>query len=170
MATSVDRLTIESPVLDEINRFLLNPDNQVVQALLKVVDKYGTPDEINARAREARSLPRLMARLEEMNSPYLKDLRWLIEERDHGAFVTMEDYRKRVLGAKAAETRFDEKYAVTLGVIYAVYVTLNIVLYSVNPPPGDQPSMIMTILFVVLAIAIPWAAAVTLWRQRARLA
>jgi hypothetical protein len=63
-----------------------------------------------------------------------------------------------------------KKYAVTLGVIYAVYVTLNIVLYSVNPPPGDQPSMIMTILFVVLAIAIPWAAAATLWRQRARLA
>lgn len=116
MATSVDRLTIESPVLEEINRFLLNPDNRVVQALLKVVDKYGTPEEINARAREARSLPRLMTRLEEMDSPYLKDLRWLAEERDRGAFVTMEDYRKRVLGAKATETVFDEKYAVTLEV------------------------------------------------------
>jgi hypothetical protein len=111
-----DRLTIDLPVLEEINQFLSNRNNQVVQALLKIVDKYGTPEEINARAREARSLPRLTTRLEEMDSPYLEDLRWLAEERDRGAFITMADYRKRVLGDRADATAFDEKFAVTLEV------------------------------------------------------
>src|SRR5450756_849586 len=111
-----DRLTIDLPVLEEINQFLSNRNNQVVQALLKIVDKYGTPEEINARAREARSLPRLTTRLEEMDSPYLEDLRWLAEKRDRGAFITMADYRKRVLGDTADATAFDEKFAVTLEV------------------------------------------------------
>ena len=111
-----DRLTIDLPVLEEINQFLSNRNNQVVQALLKIVDKYGTPEEINARAREARSLPRLTTRLEETDSPYLEDLRWLAEERDRGAFITMADYRKRVLGDRADATAFDEKFAVTLEV------------------------------------------------------
>lgn len=116
MANLGDRLTIDLPVLEEINQFLSNRNNQVVQALLKIVDKYGTPEEINARAREARSLPRLTTRLEEMDSPYLEDLRWLAEERDRGAFITMADYRKRVLGDRADATAFDEKFAVTLEV------------------------------------------------------
>lgn len=116
MANLGDRLTIDLPVLEEINQFLSNRNNQVVQALLKIVDKYGTPEEINARAREARSLPRLTTRLEETDSPYLEDLRWLAEERDRGAFITMADYRKRVLGDRADATAFDEKFAVTLEV------------------------------------------------------
>jgi hypothetical protein len=113
MAAARDRLTIDLPALEEINRFLLDPNNQVVRALLEVVEKYGTPDEINAKAREARSLPRLMSRLEEIGSPYLEDLRWLTAERDRGAFVTMADYRKRIRGSGDQQS-FDERFAVTL--------------------------------------------------------
>ncbi|NLO55837.1 MAG: hypothetical protein GX108_02090, partial [Thermovirga sp.] len=42
--------------LEEVNRFLLDPANPEVQALLRVVAKYGTPEEINAKARAARCL------------------------------------------------------------------------------------------------------------------
>jgi hypothetical protein len=62
------------------------------------------------------------------------------------------------------------KYALPLAFIYAIYVVLNIVLYSVNPPPGEQGSPVFLVAFLVLAIAIPWAAAITLWRRRADLA
>lgn len=111
-----DRLTVTPGVLEEINRFLLSPDGTVVQALLKVVEKYGTPEEINAKARDARSLSRLISRLEESGSPYLRDLRWLIEERDRGSFITMADYRKRILGREPNRAEFDDRLAVTLEV------------------------------------------------------
>ncbi len=39
--------------LDEINALFLNPDTQVVNDLLAVVEKYGTPGEINRKAAEA---------------------------------------------------------------------------------------------------------------------
>ena len=33
-----------------------------------------------------------------MDSPYLADLEWLAEQRDAGAFITVADYRRKVLG------------------------------------------------------------------------
>jgi len=63
-----------------------------------------------------------------------------------------------------------KKYALALGFIYAIYVVLNIVLYSVNPPPGDQGPVIFLIAFPIIAIAIPWIAAIMLWRRRDALA
>ncbi|MHB8384670.1 MAG: hypothetical protein ACYDC3_20310 [Candidatus Binataceae bacterium] len=62
-----------------------------------------------------------------------------------------------------------KKYALPLAFIYAIYVVLNIVLYSVNPPPGEQGSMGFLIGFLITAIAIPWIAAIMLWRRRASL-
>ncbi|MGQ9675818.1 MAG: hypothetical protein ACUVX1_09145 [Chloroflexota bacterium] len=110
------RLEIPLSILEELNRFLLDPRNPVVNALLKVVEKYGTPEEINARAEEARKLPNLLRRLQEQGSPYLKDVQWLMEQRDKGAFVRLGDYYQRVLGDKANSTAFDEHFAVTLEV------------------------------------------------------
>ena len=52
-----DRLKIEQERLDEINALLLNPDSQVISDFLAVVGKYGTVDEINRTAEEARQLP-----------------------------------------------------------------------------------------------------------------
>ena len=88
--------------LEEVNRFLLDPANPEVQALLRVVAKYGTPEEINAKARAARCLSSLMGRLERMGSPYLENLRWLESERDKGAFIPISEYRKKVLGGEPA--------------------------------------------------------------------
>ena len=68
------RLRVSPARLDEINDLLLDPQSQVVNDFLDVVTKYGTPEEINAQAEEARRLPNLLARLEETGSPYLADL------------------------------------------------------------------------------------------------
>ncbi|MEW6375460.1 MAG: hypothetical protein AB1502_06685 [Thermodesulfobacteriota bacterium] len=109
-----ERLRIEPPTLEEINQFLLEPDNPVINALLEVVARYGTPEQINERAREARELPNLLMRLREIDSPYLKDLEWLMTKRDKSSFISIPHFRRRVLGKKADEMSFDERKAVTL--------------------------------------------------------
>ncbi|MFL7793514.1 MAG: hypothetical protein AB8I69_15340, partial [Anaerolineae bacterium] len=76
-----NRLEIASEAFDEINELLLDPDSRVVNDFLAVVEKYGTVEEINHQAREARKLPTLMARLREVKPAYVADLEWLIEQR-----------------------------------------------------------------------------------------
>jgi uncharacterized protein YihD (DUF1040 family) len=111
MADLRSALRISTQRLEEINVLLTDPDNPTVTELLKVVERYGGPQEINRKAAEARSFDRLMARLEQAKSPYVKDLRWLIEQRDKKAFISMADYVKKVKGAPAA---LNQKNAVTL--------------------------------------------------------
>jgi hypothetical protein len=109
-----DRLRIPAERLDELNDFFLDPTNEVVNRLLELVARCGGPEEINRKAKEARALPCLLRRLEETRSPYLLDLEWLTRERDRGAFVSVADFRKRVLGKKADSMHFKEESAVTL--------------------------------------------------------
>jgi hypothetical protein len=104
-------LEISTQRLEEINAVLTDPNNPVITELLKVVERYGGPQEINRRAAEAAKLENLMARLEKAGSPYIKDLKWLIEQRDKKAFISMEDYVRKVKGAPAA---LNHKNAVTL--------------------------------------------------------
>ena len=108
------RLLISESRLDEINALLLDPSTHVVNQLLSILEKYGTIDEINHKAQEARKLPNLLARLQEIESPYLPDLKWLSEQRDRGAFIRIADYRRRMLGDRADATAFDDAIAVTL--------------------------------------------------------
>jgi hypothetical protein len=108
------RLRIPDASLDQINALLLDPHNPVINALLDVVARYGTPEEINRKAEEARRLPTLLERLRQSDSPYLRDLEWLTLQRDSGAFIRISDYRRRVLGERAAGMAFDERMAVTL--------------------------------------------------------
>jgi len=109
-----DRLKIAQEQFDQINGLLLDPDSQVINDFLAVVEKYGTVEEINRQADKARQLPNLMGQLREINSPYLADLEWLIEQRDRGVFISIADYRRKVLGDRAAAMDFDEDFAVTL--------------------------------------------------------
>jgi hypothetical protein len=78
------------------------------------VTRHGSVEEINRKAREARDLSRLVGRLAEIGSPYLKDLEWLIERRDEGAFISLADYRRKVLGDQADHMTFADDLAVTL--------------------------------------------------------
>jgi len=109
-----DLLRVTQKSFDEFNQFLTGKDNAVVGEFLRVVSKYGTPQEINAKAEAARQLPNLLGRLRNMNSPYLNKLTWLIEERDKGSFVPISQYRRQVLGEKADRMFFKEGNAVTL--------------------------------------------------------
>jgi len=109
-----DRLRIREENLKEINNLLLREDNVLVNGLLETIEKYGGVDEINRKAKEARKLENIMTRLRDKNSPYVKDLEWLIEQRDKSVFISISEYLKKVLGDKADSTKFDETFAVTL--------------------------------------------------------
>jgi hypothetical protein len=108
------RLRVGPSTLKEVNQFLLDPDNSVINGLLRVVEKYGTPEEINAKARKAQKLSNLLKRLQAEKSPYLKDLKWLMAERDKGSFISVSEYRRKVLGKLVNGMTFDEAHAVTL--------------------------------------------------------
>ncbi len=108
------RLAISENHLQQINQFLTDPNSEVINEVLQIVEKHGGPEEINRKADAARQLPALMARLEQSGSPYLADLEWLIAQRDAGAFVSIDGFRQDVLGDAAATTTFDEAHAVTL--------------------------------------------------------
>jgi len=114
-------LTIGEEQIRAINDLLLDPGNRAISALMEVVARYGTPGEINEKARRARSLDSLIARLRAAGSPYVRDIEWLIEERDRGAFITVSDYRRKVLGPDASQAAFKDDFAVTLEISAAQY-------------------------------------------------
>ena len=109
-----NRLRISQDRLDEINGLLLDPNNQAINDFLAVVAKYGTPKEINRKAEEARALPRLRQQLQAIDSPYLADLNWLAQQRVKGSFISMADYRRKVLEDRAETTTFADDRPVTL--------------------------------------------------------
>ena len=115
------KLAIEDKRLDEINAFLLNSENKLINDLLAVVEKYGGPEEINRKAREASKIENLMARLKKKNSSYFKDLEWLRDQRDKGTFITVDEYRKKILGDKVKEMEFNEDFAITLEISACQY-------------------------------------------------
>ena len=108
------KLRIRNENLDVINDFISKKDNPLVTSLLEIVEKYGGVDEINYKATEASKVENLMAQLRLKNSSYVKDLEWLIEQRDRDAFISIPDYRRKILGSKADSVIFDQEFAVTL--------------------------------------------------------
>jgi bifunctional DNA-binding transcriptional regulator/antitoxin component of YhaV-PrlF toxin-antitoxin module len=122
-----DKLKISDERLAEVNALLLDPNNALVGEILAVVDKYGGPEAINKKAVEARKLDNLLGRLKEEQSPYLKDLEWLTAQRDAGAFITVADYRAKILGDAAATTTINEAHAVTLEISALQYFPFLIV-------------------------------------------
>jgi hypothetical protein len=115
------RLKIPASRLDAINAILLDPGMTVMKDFLEVVSRYGTPEEINRKATAAGRLSSLLGRVRATRPENLKDLLWLIEQRDRGAFIRIADYRRKVLGDAAATTHFRDDVAVTLEVSAANY-------------------------------------------------
>jgi len=115
------KLAIENKRLDEINAFLMDPKNKLVNDLLAVIEKYGEPEEINRTAKESGKIENLMERLREKKSSYVKDLEWLIEQKDNGAFITVDEYRRAILGDKVETMSFNEDFAVTLEISACQY-------------------------------------------------
>ena len=59
------------------------------------------------------------------------------------------------------------RYALYLGFAYAIYVTINIVLFTAtNPMPTDRPDIIFGIVYSILAITFSWATAIVLNRHK----
>ncbi|MHA1583777.1 MAG: hypothetical protein ACTSWL_00860, partial [Promethearchaeota archaeon] len=114
MTNLQEKLKIPSDALDSINKFILDPENPLIKSFFEVINKYGTPEEINKKANEARKVEKLINQLKAVDSPYIKDLEWLIEQKEKGAFIKLEDYYKNVLGDKYSSTKFKEGYDVTL--------------------------------------------------------
>ena len=62
------------------------------------------------------------------------------------------------------------RYALYLGYAYAIYVTVNLVLFSVrNPPPASRGEMIFGLAYIVFALAFSWGTAVLLSRHKSEL-
>ncbi len=109
-----ERLAIPAGRLDDLNALLLAPDTRLVNDLLAVVARYGTPEEINERARAAGELQALYEQVRGTRPEYLADLDWLAGQRDRGAFTSIADYRRGVLGDRADTMAFRDDMAVTL--------------------------------------------------------
>jgi hypothetical protein len=114
-------LNIPSNRLDAINAILLDPESKIMSAFFDVVAKYGSPEEINAKANEARKYENLLKKVQERKPEYLKDLDWLAEQRDKGAFIPVAEYRQKVLGDAAQTMNFKDESAVTLEVSATQY-------------------------------------------------
>ncbi len=117
----LDSLRIPSNRIDEINSALFRPDVQVVADFLDIVEKYGTSEEINNKAQSARQLPVLLDRVRQVQPNYIHDLEWLREQRDRGAFISIPDYRRKVIGPRADMIQFNEERAVTLEISACQY-------------------------------------------------
>ena len=116
-----ERLRIPSERLDVINAIFTDSNMKVVDDFLDVVSKYGTPEEINAKARQASNLSTLLHLVEKIRPEYLADLKWLEEQRDKKAFISVADYRRKVLGKKVDNFKFDDDFAVTLEISACQY-------------------------------------------------
>ncbi|OQY92088.1 MAG: hypothetical protein B6D39_05270 [Anaerolineae bacterium UTCFX2] len=116
-----ERLKIPYARLDEINAVLLNPDMRVVNDVLAVVEKYGTVEEINRQAAEAAKLPNLLEKVKSKNSEYMRDLDWLIDQRDKKVFISIPEYRRKILGDKSEQFQFMDDFAVTLEISATQY-------------------------------------------------
>jgi hypothetical protein len=116
-----ERLKIPTESLDAINAILTAPNMRVIDDFLDVVSKYGTPEEINAKAKQAMELPVLLRRVEQTRPEYLADLQWLQKQVDEGAFISIAEYRRKVLGNKANSLMFADDFAVTLEISACQY-------------------------------------------------
>ena len=115
------KLAIEKKRLDEINNFLIDPNNKLITDILNVVEKYGTPSEINKKSQNARKIENLMSRLSDINSPYINDLEWLIKQKNNNSFISVDEYRRKILGDKINNFNFNKDFSVTLEISACQY-------------------------------------------------
>ncbi len=108
------KLKITDKALDAVNKFLSDENNIIINNLFEIIEKYGGVNEINKKAKEAYKLDNIMDRLRKKKPDYVQNIEWLIEQRDKSAFISILDYREKILGDKLSGMKFDKDYAVTL--------------------------------------------------------
>jgi len=63
----------------------------------------------------------LLKKVEAVKPEYIEDLKWLEKQRDQSAFISVADYRKKILGDKYNSIRFKDEFAVTLEISACQY-------------------------------------------------
>ena len=116
-----ERLRIPGDRLDAINAVLLNPEMRVISDFLDIVAKYGTLEEINAKAEQAMQLPGLLQQVKQTQPQYLADLQWLQEQVEQGAFISVAEYRCQLLRERSDRLNFNDEFAVTLEISACQY-------------------------------------------------
>jgi hypothetical protein len=116
LKTLQDRVEISPEKLEAINIVLLDPNSRVMRNFLDIVSKYGTPEEINRKHRDSRKLENLFKQVAIKAPEHIKDLNWLMEQREKHAFLPVAEYRRKVLGVTADAMKFKDDLAVTLEV------------------------------------------------------
>jgi hypothetical protein len=111
------RLHLDPRHVEQINAALFRPDLRAFADFLDVVEKYGTPEEINAKAEEAGKLPNLEAAVAKVRPEVLADLNWLKEQVEKQSFIRIADYRKKVTD----RTDFNETNPVTMEISSCQY-------------------------------------------------
>jgi hypothetical protein len=114
LAALREKLRIGEENLGEINDFILRKDDRLINGLLSIIDKYGGVEEISRKAQQCCKLETYMNKLEKKKSPFLEDLKWLAQQRDKDAFISIPEYRRKILGKKADSTKFEESCCITL--------------------------------------------------------
>jgi hypothetical protein len=109
-----NRLRISHQCIDEINEYLLDPDSWIVSELIKVIMRYGGPEVINEKAKEAGKLTNLLEKVRNINPKYLTDLDWLIEQLDKKRFIRIRDYEDRILRKGPKVIKISDEFSVTL--------------------------------------------------------
>ncbi len=110
----MENFGIDINVVQDFNRWINDPGNTYVRQLKSLVNKYGSVEEINAKAREAKQMGTRLAMLKSLGNPYVEQLNWLIDQRNAGSFVSIDEHRRRVLGDQFGSVFFPETNAVTL--------------------------------------------------------
>jgi hypothetical protein len=111
------RLHLDPRHVEQINAAIFRPDLRAFTDFLDVVEKYGTPEKINAKAEEAGRLPNLEAAVAKVRPEYLADLKWLKEQVEKQSFIRIADYRKKITG----RTDFNETNPVTMEISSCQY-------------------------------------------------
>ncbi len=108
------QLKLSEEKLGAVTQCFLGLGDKLFGGLYDIIEKYGGVEEINRKAKDAGRVENLLQKLESKGSSYVADLQWLIEQRDKGAFISMADYRRTVLGDRVDSVIFDESSPVTL--------------------------------------------------------
>ena len=83
---------------------------------MPLLPSMGLQNEINRKHVASRKMENLFKQVEARAPQYISDLEWLIEQRDAGRFISVKDYRRNLLGARADTMTFKDEHAVTLEV------------------------------------------------------
>ena len=114
MTSLREKLKIPESALNAVNDFILDENNPLINKLFKIIEKYGGVDEINKKAEEANNLDNIKTKLEKKKPEYARNIEWLEDQRDKDVFISIPEYKKKILGEKYDTIQFDDDYAITL--------------------------------------------------------